>query len=426
MEKRIIQDLEELVNAGILSAPKSQEIRQYFLNQEKQSKSRQFIVFGLLGAILVGLGIILILAHNWDQLSRLTKTIIAFTPLIVAQGLCIYTLTMKREVRSWRESSGTLLVFGIGATLAMISQIYNIPGNVASFMLTWCLLVLPLIYLLPSTMATVLYILGISYYAVETGYGSQAAGNAQYYWLLLLAILPYYLQMLRQHSNSNFTYLLNWLMPISLSIVLGTIAGEQPTWLFLTYINLFGLFYLIGKTVPKFRDHWKNNGYLALGSIGIIVLFLTLSFRQLWKEIGEVDLNIYSIEFLVALVILSGSVFLIIKLYRSEFSVLVQDPLSLAFAMFSAVFIFSRPAPTVAVVLINVLLFLIGLSMIKKAMSTLNLGLLNYALLILTALIVCRFFDTNISFIVRGLLFVLIGIGFFIANYRLIREANDS
>ncbi len=32
-------------------------------------------------------------------------------------------------------------------------------------------------------------------------------------------------------------------------------------------------------------------------------------------------------------------------------------------------------------------------------------------------LIACRFFDTEISFVIRGLLFVVIGIGFFGANY---------
>jgi len=37
-------------------------------------------------------------------------------------------------------------------------------------------------------------------------------------------------------------------------------------------------------------------------------------------------------------------------------------------------------------------------------------------------LIICRFFDTNLSFVLRGLLFVLVGLGFFAMNYWMIRK----
>jgi hypothetical protein len=42
-------------------------------------------------------------------------------------------------------------------------------------------------------------------------------------------------------------------------------------------------------------------------------------------------------------------------------------------------------------------------------------------------LAVCRFFDTDLSFIIRGLLFVTVGIGFFATNYWMIkkRKANE-
>jgi len=36
--------------------------------------------------------------------------------------------------------------------------------------------------------------------------------------------------------------------------------------------------------------------------------------------------------------------------------------------------------------------------------------------------VVCRFFDTNISFVLRGLMFVAVGAGFFFANSRLIKK----
>jgi len=51
-----------------------------------------------------------------------------------------------------------------------------------------------------------------------------------------------------------------------------------------------------------------------------------------------------------------------------------------------------------------------------------HFGILNYGLVIITALIFCRFFDTNMSFVIRGLLFVLVGVGFFAANYVMFKK----
>ncbi|MFT5306512.1 MAG: hypothetical protein ACI89M_002038, partial [Chitinophagales bacterium] len=38
------------------------------------------------------------------------------------------------------------------------------------------------------------------------------------------------------------------------------------------------------------------------------------------------------------------------------------------------------------------------------------------------ALVACRFFDSNLSFVFRGLLFILVGLGFFFVNYWMINR----
>jgi hypothetical protein len=47
----------------------------------------------------------------------------------------------------------------------------------------------------------------------------------------------------------------------------------------------------------------------------------------------------------------------------------------------------------------------------------------NVGLLTIIVLIVTRFFDINISFLWRGLVFMALGIGFFLTNYLLIKRA---
>ena len=132
--------------------------------------NRLFIVFGIFGAILVGLGIILLVAHNWDDLSRTTKSFFAFLPLVVGQILCGFVLIKKTDSVAWRESATAFLFFSVGACISLITQIYNIPGNLSSFLLTWMLLCLPLVYLMRSSITSLLYLTGITYYAVETSY----------------------------------------------------------------------------------------------------------------------------------------------------------------------------------------------------------------------------------------------------------------
>ena len=51
--------------------------------------------------------------------------------------------------------------------------------------------------------------------------------------------------------------------------------------------------------------------------------------------------------------------------------------------------------------LTNLGVFILGVSTIKKGVDTTNFTFLNYGLLIITALIAIRFFDTDISFVLR-------------------------
>ncbi len=110
MNSKIKRDLQELLTAGVISEETSQKISKYYLSRKEVSPNRLFMIFGVLGSLLVGLGIILILAHNWDEFSRSTKTIWAFIPLVIGQLGVGYTL-LKKKGRAWKESTATFLFF---------------------------------------------------------------------------------------------------------------------------------------------------------------------------------------------------------------------------------------------------------------------------------------------------------------------------
>ena len=68
---------------------------------------------------------------------------------------------------------------------------------------------------------------------------------------------------------------------------------------------------------------------------------------------------------------------------------------------------------------------MIGVMTVREGARHYNLGVLNYGLLIIAALVICRFFDTNLGFVIKGVLFVAVGIGFFLANYWMMKRRKN-
>src|SRR5687768_4726091 len=113
MSNNIINELPALLKANVITEETAKKIKEYYNKDGDERQNKLFMIFGILGAILSGLGIILILAHNWDDLSNTAKSIISFLPLLIGQLFCGYTILKKTENPIWRESSSVFLFFGI-------------------------------------------------------------------------------------------------------------------------------------------------------------------------------------------------------------------------------------------------------------------------------------------------------------------------
>ena len=424
----MLKDIAELVNADVISQETADKIQDFYQKKGATSSNRLLIVFGILGAILVGLGVILLIAHNWDELSRTLKTGFAFLPLLFAQILCGFVLLKKQDNVAWKETGTAFLFFAVGASIALISQIYHIPGDLSAFVLTWMLLCLPLVYVMQSSIGSLLYLIGITYYATKTNYWTYPSIDSYLYWFLLLAIIPHYYLLSKKKPEGNFTVFHNWMIPLSLMISLGTIIKYQDELMVIAYFSLFGLFYLIGHLDFFEKQRLRNNGYKIIGSLGTMGLLLILSFDWYWEELRSHDFLfnevIRSPEFIGASILtLLASGFLVGHLKNnlpSNFK-----PTSIVFLLFILTFIIGLSSP-LPIIIINLLVFILGIFTIREGAKLDNLGILNYGLLIITFLVICRFFDTDLSFLITGGLFVAVGIGFFATNFWMLqkRKAN--
>ncbi|RBN51765.1 DUF2157 domain-containing protein [Flavobacterium psychrolimnae] len=423
MSDKITNELEELLQANVVTTETAEKIREYFHQKKEENHNRLSSIFGILGAILVGLGIILVFAHNWDNLSRLIKIILSFLPLLIGQLLCGYSILKKSESTVWKETSSVFLFFAIGASISLVAQVYNIPGDINSFIISWMLLSLPLVYLLQSSIVSLLYIAGITYYGCNANYFTYPSTHSFLYWLLLLGIAPHYYQLIKTKALSNFTLFHNWFIAVSIVICLGTIAHKNGHLMHFSYMSLFTIFYFIGKTQFFDQQKLKNNSFLIIGKLGILYLLLLYSFKWFWDKsfykTDSISETLLSIEFITAFVLtLIAAFFFYKKNNQTNFKEIYL--LELVFLMNIFPLISGYEFSIVA----NAIVLFIGIFDVKRGIKLNHLGILNFGLLLITILITCRFFDTDLSFVIRGILFITIGLGFFLANYFILKKRN--
>lgn len=424
MSKPLLKDLPELVKAGIITPETAEKITAYYESQKSTPSNKFTIVLGILGALLAGFGIVLVVAHNWEVLNRLTQTVLAFIPLAVTQALCIYTVLKKKDSMAWRESSAVLLFFAIAACISLISQIYHISGTLSGFLMLWILLTIPLVYLLPSSLVSLLLIGCGTWYACLVGYnGIFDSGRTAIPWFyigLLIALAPHYIRYFRFNRYSNFFHLHNWFLVASLVITFGAFTGDYNfRFVFLAYVGLFGVFYLLGST-PYFKENrlFANPLYIT-GILGTLVIFFIWSFGAFWDEsfYGKAELFFDSPFFVVNLVLLVLVAFLNIKHNKPQF-----DPVGFSPYLFLIGLILWNSIPGLASFLINIWLLAIAVFFIRRGSLRNHLGILNFGLIIIAILAILRFFDDNIPFVWRGLFFLAAGAGFFVANYLLLKK----
>ncbi|QVY66535.1 DUF2157 domain-containing protein [Polaribacter sp. Q13] len=426
MDSKFIKELPELIQNGVISKEIASKIENYYNSRSasKSSSNNLFTIFGVLGSLLVGLGIILILAHNWDDFSKTVKSILAFLPLVVGQFIVGYSI-LKEKSKTWLESSGVFLFFAVGSSISLISQIYNIPGNLSSFLLSWILLCLPLIYLLKFKGVFLLTLIFATVYACSLGYSFSSETKVPWFYILLFALLlPQYFYHLKNNLTTNFTAILNWLFPLSLIIVFGAFLNTVYRLDVILYSFLLGFIYNVGQ-LKSFRSlRVSKNGFLVIGSLGLVITMLMVSFESFWNIDFEISF-LGNKELLIGGFLMLSTLYMLIK--NNSFSKFNFNNIFQFIPFLMILFYATQSLDTrITVALVNITVLVLGVSIVKKGVDKASFVILNYGLLIITALITCRFLDTEMTFIIRGLLFIIVGAGFFVTNYLMLKKQSKT
>lgn len=426
----LLEELPQLVAQGILTPETEARLRAHYAGVEPAKPARlAVILFSVIGALLIGAGIILILAHNWEQLPRPLRTLIAFLPLISAQTLAFWVLAKRPSSLAWREGIAALTFLMIGASISLVGQTYHISGDFARFLLTWMILGLPLIFVLDAVVPALLYLWGVTSWAGQTRW--EDGGNAGYWILIAVLIIPIWRWMHNGHSQVR-PILLLWGLCLSVTIGAGlTIDHVMPGFWIILYSGLFALMVLSSETWSDRSDGFWSRPLLHFGAGGALVFSFVLSFRESWYQVARgfyvwdgdsLDRQWAMPDTVIGFLIISGAlVLLVTTIRRKAWFGLVFGLLPVLAILGYALSAFTE-SPLPAAGLFNLYLLTVGIWLLVIGVRTDRQGQMNVGLLSITALIIARFFDSDLSFLLRGLVFIALGIAFLAANLIMVRR----
>lgn len=419
MDKKSIaalyRDLPDLVAKGVLTEAAARDLKNHYGPVESNPGLRIMLIFGVIGVLLVGLGIILLIAHNWAQLTRSQRLALSAGLLIAAQstaGLALYT---KPASRTWREAAAVLHTLAVGAALALVGQTYHLTSDTDSFLLTWMLLVLPLMYLLQANSTAILYLLGVTAWS----FGSHSLPDKQLVWLLLAMAFPYYWRQIRSERFLNATAVLSWVWNLALfGCFAAALDGLLHPLRALTYSALFGMNYLIGVL-------WFNSSrqpFKPVGLAGSLIIAFGLTFYDHWRY-----LNLSAAGLPAAAAAITASLLTLtaianwqtVKLRGRGYLPFAAAPLAASAAYLCR---YLSGSGIAAAMLMNGYVFLLSVWIISSGSRRRSMAQVNAGMLLLALLIGARFLDANLSFVIRGVVFVVLGSGFLLMNWLLLRR----
>ena len=409
----ILKNLDELVNKQIIGDKTATNIREFYQHKPSNNHSRLLLIGGILGGTLISAGIILLFAHNWDLFPKTLKLGLSLTPLLLSQILLFYAV-IKNKSRPYIEGISSFLFISIGAAIGLISQVYHISGDESSFYMLWAFLGLPLVYLVRSQSASIVYTCLITCLCYNT--------ESLISLLCLVPVIPNFLHLIKANKDGNFTTFHRWILPISILSLIFQLGEESRTSITFIYFATFSLFYTIGSVEKISPNTRAKNGFRIIGLLGMLIILFSLSYQDVWRWVDGFEEGYKGLVISAVLVI---GYLTLIGLGLSN-QIKLKGPISLLMILplFTINYLIGLDNGFASIIT-NILLFLISIDAIYKGLKSNSLLKINFGLISILILATLRFFDGDYSIIIRAALFILAGIGFITTNYFAIKKTKN-
>ncbi len=133
---QIAADSERWATEGVITAEQAVAIRErYAQSVSARLGLRAIQALAILGAFVLGFGVILFFSANWSEMSRFIRLLILLAAIV---GFYLGGYFLRERSKRFRELGHAFLVVGnvfFGASLFLVDQMYNVDaGSVRSFL----------------------------------------------------------------------------------------------------------------------------------------------------------------------------------------------------------------------------------------------------------------------------------------------------
>lgn len=179
--QELAAELPRWVADGVIPQETADALARYCVADSTRSAKNHLQIFlGVLCALLIGAGLILLISHNWDQFPPAVRLAFAWVPLAATILFGFRAVTRHGDEPAWCEPAALLLMAATASAIAIVSQVYQCVGTLSDFLLLLLALTLLPMYGFRSTVLSAVFAVGF--------FAMLPEGQAQMPWLMLLAL----------------------------------------------------------------------------------------------------------------------------------------------------------------------------------------------------------------------------------------------
>jgi uncharacterized membrane protein len=362
----------------------------------------------VLGAVIFGLGVILLIAYNWQAMHRYAKLALVLGALGSAHlGGLLLRDSRRRAAAEGMHALGSVL---FGSAIWLVAQTYHIEGHYPTAFLIWGLGTLLMAWVLPSaSQGLMAVVLVVTWQATEIFDFHQSLTGL--HWLLLLGVFPLAWQ-LRAPVLSGATTLA---LLGSLAIDTAQLDGDLA---FSVLVLTAGAAGATGRLLPRLGDAglMRIAPAIALpGQATYLALLYLLTFPEITRSLFQLQLARPAVAgyFYSALALAVGLWTAALVPWRraegkyqsSDFSMLAGLGLVAAFSLVDP-----RGDGWLTAAPFNLLLLVHGILLVATGARTGATTKLLAGALLIALLAAGRYLDLFESLIVRALVFFGVGV----------------